>query len=85
MTPFEWVSFINGYMLREEDAWQRTRVLYALIYNTNVESRHQKRADELIPLPGDKKYKDIDTGKAARYLTGSEREQLRKKYGLLKG
>jgi len=70
-------------MLREEDAWQRTRVLYALIYNTNVESRHQKGADELIPLPGDKKNIGADITPNIKYLTDKEREELQRKYKLI--
>ena len=80
MTPREWASCIDGYMLREEDEWRRTRAIYALIYNTHVESRHQLSAEELLPLPGDKKDKQQAKTVHARYPTDEEREKLLKLY-----
>lgn len=50
-----WVEFegiIKGYEARQESEWQRTRTIYALLYNIN--SKRQKSAKELIPLPSDK-------------------------------
>ncbi len=46
---------MEGYRLKDEDEWQRTRMIYAMIYNVNVEHHHQMKPNELIPLPGDKK------------------------------
>ena len=79
MTPSEWAAFIEGYMLREEDAWQRTRVLYAIIYNTNVDHHYQKRPDELIPLPGDRKNLTMETPEV-KYLNDVERQKLKTLY-----
>ena len=81
MTPREWAACIDGYMLREEDAWQRTRVIYALIYNTHVDRHHQLKPQELIPLPGDKKVQET-VQQQVRYLTDEEREILKKRYKL---
>jgi hypothetical protein len=80
MTPCEWASCIDGYKLREEDAWQRTRLIYALIYNTNVDRQHQLKPEELIPLPSDKKMQELNT--SVRYLTNEERNELKKRYKL---
>jgi hypothetical protein len=74
MAPSEWAVWMDGHMLREEDEWRRTRAIYALIYNTNVDRHHQMRAEELIPLPGDSHYELIET--PVRYLTDEEREKL---------
>lgn len=78
MTPREWASCIDGYMLREEDEWRRTRAIYALIYNTHVERHHQMSAEELLPLPGD--IKKTESAERVRYLTDEEREKLLKLY-----
>jgi hypothetical protein len=82
MTPCEWAFFMEGYKLREEDAWQRTRVVYALIYNTNVDRHHQMKPQELIPLPGDVKSENSEEDARIKYLTEEERVQLRKLYKL---
>jgi len=49
----EFEGCIKAYELKEENEWRRLRTLYTLIYNVN--SKRQKRAVELIPLPGDNK------------------------------
>ena len=61
-------------MLHEEDEWRRIRVIYALIYNTNVDRHHQLKPEELIPLPGDGHAELVSA--SARYLTDEERERL---------
>lgn len=33
--------------------WRRTRKLATLLYNINVEEKHQKSETEFMPLPGD--------------------------------
>ncbi len=73
MTPREWTAWMDGFALKEQDAWRRTRVIYALIYNTNVERHNQMSPEELIPLPGDKLER-------VKVLTDDERAQLAEKY-----
>ena len=69
---------MDGFALREEDSWRRLRIMYALIYNTNVESHHQKKPEELMPLPGDKIEPVI-----IKVLNDEEREELARKYKLV--
>ena len=66
---------MDGFALREEDSWRRLRVIYALIYNTNVESHHQRKPEELIPLPSDKR-EQINV----KVLNDVERTELARKY-----
>ena len=80
MTPCEWAFYIDGYMLREEDEWRRTRVIYALIYNTHVDRHHQLSPEELLPLPSDKKEETERV--QPRHLTDEEREELIRNYKL---
>jgi hypothetical protein len=67
---------MDGYMLHEEDEWRRTRAIYALIYNTNVDRHHQLKPEELIPLPGDLQSHTELVEAPPRYLTAVERERL---------
>lgn len=83
MTPNEWSAWMEGYMLREEDEWRRTRSLYSLIYNVNVDRRHQLKPEELMPLPGDKQTEQQgESGVKAKYLTDEERAVLKARYKL---
>ncbi|HXB12426.1 MAG TPA: hypothetical protein VNZ45_10595 [Bacteroidia bacterium] len=75
MTPREWGAWMDGFSLREEGIWRRLRVMYALIYNANVESYHQRKPEELMPLPSDKKEQI-----SVKVLNDEEREALAKKY-----
>jgi hypothetical protein len=68
---------MDGFLLREEDSWRRLRVIYALIYNTNVESYHQMKPEELIPLAG-----DIIEPVRVKVLNDEERGELARKYKL---
>ena len=77
MTPREWTAWMDGFAQRQTDAWRRTRTLYALIYNTHVEPRHQLKPEELIPLPGDEKEQQA----RIKVLNDAQREELAKKYG----
>jgi len=74
MSPREWTAWMDGFALKEEDEWKRLRVMYALIYNTNVDRHNQMKAEELIPLPSDAKER-------VKVLTDNEREELAKRYG----
>lgn len=74
MTPCEWAMWMDGYMMHEEDEWRRTRVIYALIYNTNVDRHHQLKPEELIPLPSDSQVEPVEA--PIRYPTDEERERL---------
>jgi len=67
---------MDGFALKEEDEWKRLRVIYALIYNTNVDRHNQMKAEELIPLPSDAKER-------VKVLTDKEREELAKRYGFV--
>jgi len=80
MTPCEWAFYIEGYQQREEDAWQRTRAIYTLLYNINVDGHHQMLPTELMPLPGDIKHQRNKEAEKARYLTDEERERIVKLY-----
>ncbi len=53
MTPREFEAYLEGWTKREEAQWQRTRLLYSIIYNTH--SEQMKTPEELIPLPSDNK------------------------------
>ena len=76
MSPREWTAWMDGFALKEEDEWKRLRVIYALIYNTNVDRHNQMKAEELIPLPSDAKER-------VKVLTDKEREELAKRYGFV--
>ncbi len=84
MTPREWVAWMEGFRLREEDAWRRTRILYSIIYNTNVEPRDRLEPEQLIPLPCDHETKKEDCGvnAAPRYLTDEERMEIKRKLAI---
>jgi hypothetical protein len=76
MTPREWAAWMDGFALKEQDEWRRLRLIYALIYNTHVEARHQMKPEELIPLPGDT-VEEVNV----KVLTDMERAELANRYG----
>lgn len=78
MTPREWTAWMDGFVLRQTDEWRRTRVIYALIYNTHVEPGNQLKPEELIPLPGDAKEEQA----RIKVLNDEERAELARRYGL---
>jgi len=74
MTPREWAAWMEGYSMREEDAWRRTRTLYSIIYNSHVVRHNQLKPEELIPLPGD----NTET-MHVKVLSDEEREEIKRK------
>jgi len=77
MTPREWTAWMDGFALKEQDAWRRTRTIYALIYNTHVDRHNQLKPEELIPLPGDKT-EELHV----KVLNDEERVRLAEKYNV---
>lgn len=54
-TLFELSIEIEGYNARWEENMIRTRLLYTLIYNVNAPKGKSKTAQQLIPLPSEKR------------------------------
>jgi hypothetical protein len=51
MTWVDYNRFALGRIKRDSKEWEHTRVLLAMIYNTNVNKRQdQKQPDKLLPL-----------------------------------
>lgn len=51
MTWVDYNRFALGKIKRDSKEWEHTRVLLAMIYNTNVNKRQdQKQPDKLLPL-----------------------------------
>jgi hypothetical protein len=46
---------VRGWLRLEEEKWEHTRSLYALLYNTNVDKKDQKPKEKLIPLRKDRR------------------------------
>jgi hypothetical protein len=76
MTPCEWAFYMEGYRQREEEAWLRTRTIYTLMYNINVDKHHQMLPAELMPLPCDERNEKHREAGKAKYLTDEEREKI---------
>lgn len=74
MTPCEWAAWMEGFALREEDAWKRTRTIYSILFNTNVEPHHRLKPQELIPLPSD----EIEVPRV-KTLNDEERAEIKRK------
>lgn len=65
----------------EQDAmfqndWQRSRLIYSIIYNANVEGKHRKEPQELIPLIWDEKREDKPKQRRLEELTPEERKAI---------
>lgn len=43
----------SGYKRRNAEEWRQVRLVYTLLYNTNVEKRDRKEPFQLLFLPGD--------------------------------
>ncbi|MCC2547718.1 hypothetical protein LJY25_14780 [Hymenobacter sp. BT175] len=46
---------VRGYLRREEEKWEHTRLLYGVLYNSNVDEKHRKPANQLVPLRKDRR------------------------------
>jgi hypothetical protein len=69
MTLKEYAKYSEGHAIREESKWEHTRLITALIYNSNAKKGKQKTLQEMVPLPRkDKAYADerLKKGREAR-------------------
>lgn len=82
MTPREWTAWMEGFGLREEDEWRRTRTLYSIIFNSNTEPRDRLTPEELISLPSDKRNPENLTEKGVKRLNDEERAEIKRKLGI---
>lgn len=46
----------KGYFARLENEWEQTRLIYGILYNSNVKKGSQKKVTDLIPLKKDEAY-----------------------------
>ncbi len=46
---------VRGWLRQEEEKWEHTRTLYAILYNTAVDKKDQKPTEKLIPLRKDRR------------------------------
>ena len=55
LTWREYDLMVQAYEKKEESKWLHTREIIAMIYNTNITSKSQKRSgQQIIPLPSEK-------------------------------
>lgn len=54
MTWCEYDARVIGYWEQEQEEWDRTRSVIAMVRNTVVKQSDQKTPQELVPLPKDK-------------------------------
>lgn len=59
-----------------QNDWQRSRLIYSIIYNANVEGKHRKEPQELIPLIWDDKKEDKPKQRRLEELTPEERKAI---------
>lgn len=45
---------VRGYLRLEEEKWEHTRLLYSILYNTNVKEGAQRKPEQLVPLRKDR-------------------------------
>lgn len=59
MRLVDYQRYAKGHFEREENEWERTRLIVSLIYNTNAKKGSQKKLEEILPLNKDKKYQNL--------------------------
>ena len=52
----DYARAVKGNFEREETKWEHTRLVAALIYNSNASKGKQKRIEEIVPLKKDQLY-----------------------------
>lgn len=53
MNLADYERYCKGHFSRLENEWEQTRLIYSVLYNTNVKKGKQKKVEELIPLKKD--------------------------------
>ncbi len=81
MTPREWAAWVEGFLLREEDEWRRTRTICAIVYNCHAEPCNQLKPAEILPLPGDKE-EEAGEPQKVKMLNDDERAEIKRKLGI---
>lgn len=54
LTLVDFYRLVLNFYLKEAREWDRTRNVIAIIHNTNVEKKHQKKVNILMPMWIDK-------------------------------
>lgn len=81
MTLTDYMRYSKGFFEREENEWERTRIIAALIYNSNASKGKQKKVEDLIPLNKDKAYAKQRVKKAQEARRLWEQEKALKANG----
>lgn len=66
MTLIDYERVCKGHFARLENDWEQTRMIYSILYNSNVKKGSQKKLHELIPLKKDDEYRKQRLEKAKK-------------------
>jgi len=81
LTPSDLIAMVDGKRttddLQIQSDWNRMRILYSIIYNSNVDQKHRKEPHELMPFSWDEtKQQEEKKEKRLEEMTAEERMRI---------